>query len=234
MQSSIEWSEVALRLAAAVVAGGLVGFNREEHGRAAGLCTMILVSTAAAISMLQVNLLLATAGRHPDSFIMLDLMRLPLGILSGMGFIGAGAILRRGSAIVGVTTAATLWFVTVMGLCFGGGQMELGGAMLAIGLGVLWVLKWIERHIVEDRTAILRLRTAADGPSEASIRRRIHEAGFQITGCAVGYAVGAKLHRFRYELRWRGTRGDSQVPTALDDLAQMPGMRRVEWGPYGS
>ena len=96
MQSSIEWSEVALRLAAAVVAGGLVGFNREEHGRAAGLCTMILVCTAAAISMLQVNLLLATAGRPDDSFIMLDLMRLPLGILSGMGFIGAGAILRRG------------------------------------------------------------------------------------------------------------------------------------------
>ncbi len=99
MQSSIEWSEVAMRLAAAVVAGGLVGFNREEHGRAAGLCTMILVCTAAAISMLQVNLLLATAGRPDDSFIMMDLMRLPLGILSGMGFIGAGAILRRGSEL---------------------------------------------------------------------------------------------------------------------------------------
>jgi len=92
--------------------GGLVGFNREEHGRAAGLCTMILVCVAAAVSMIQVGLLLETRGRNPDSFVMLDLMRLPLGILSGMGFIGAGAILRRGSAVVGVTTAATLWFVT--------------------------------------------------------------------------------------------------------------------------
>ena len=69
---------------------------------------------------------------------MMDLMRLPLGILSGMGFIGAGAIFRRGDAVVGVTTAATLWFVTVMGLCFGAGQLPLGAAMLAVGLGVLW------------------------------------------------------------------------------------------------
>ncbi len=49
-------------------------------------------------------------------------MRLPLGILSGIGFIGGGAILQRGDLVMGVTTAATLWFVTVMGLCFGAGS----------------------------------------------------------------------------------------------------------------
>jgi putative Mg2+ transporter-C (MgtC) family protein len=233
MLTSIEWGEVAVRLAAAVVAGGLVGFNREEHGRAAGLCTMVLVCVAAAISMIQVNLMLGMGGRTGDSFIMMDLMRLPLGILSGMGFIGAGAILRRGSAIVGVTTAATLWFVTVMGLCFGGGQLVLGAAMLGIGLGVLWVLKWIERHIVEDRTAVLRLRTTADGPSEETIRKLLGGAGFRVEACAIGYAERARLHRFRYELRWRATRRDTHVPTAFDELAQMPGVRRVEWSPLG-
>jgi putative Mg2+ transporter-C (MgtC) family protein len=232
MQSSIDWSEAAVRLVAAVVAGGLIGFNREEHGRAAGLCTMILVSVAAAISMIQVNLLLPTAGRGSDSFIMMDLMRLPLGILSGMGFIGAGAILRRGSAIVGVTTAATLWFVTVMGLCFGGGQLILGGAMMAIGLTILWGLKWIEEHIVENRTAVLRLRTTADGPSEETVRQLLRGAGFRIATCGVGYAVGTKTHRLRYELRWRGTRRDSHVPKALGELESMHGVRRVEWSPY--
>ena len=92
MPMTVEWSEIALRMVLTIVAGGLIGFNREEHGRAAGLCTMILVCLAASVSMILVNLMLASDGRHCDSFIMLDLMRLPLGMLSGMGFIGAGAI----------------------------------------------------------------------------------------------------------------------------------------------
>ena len=132
MPTTVEWSDIALRLVLTILAGGLIGFNREEHGRAAGLCTMILVCLAASVSMIMVNRMLPMAGRDEHSFVMLDLMRLPLGILSGMGFIGAGAILRRGSAVVGVTTAATLWFVTMMGLCFrrGGappGKLDAGG-----------------------------------------------------------------------------------------------------------
>jgi hypothetical protein len=63
-------------------------------------------------------------------------MRLPLGILSG-GFIGAGAIVRYGSLVRGLTTVATLWFVTVLGLCFGGGQLALGLAVLTFGVLVL-------------------------------------------------------------------------------------------------
>ncbi|HTU27005.1 MAG TPA: MgtC/SapB family protein [Pirellulales bacterium] len=231
MQPAIEWSEAAVRLGAAVVAGGLVGYNREEHGRAAGLCTMILVSVAAAVSMIQVNFLLPTGGRQSDSFIMMDLMRLPLGILSGMGFIGAGAILRRGDAVVGVTTAATLWFVTVMGLCFGGGQLVLGAGMLGIALVVLWLLKWIERRIIEERTATLRLRTTADGPSETAIRDMLHAAGFHIASCQIGYAERAKVRQISYELRWRGTRCETRVPGAFDKLAQTPGVRRLEWKP---
>ena len=53
-------------------------------------------------------------------------MRLPLGILTGVGFIGGGAILKKGGSITGVTTAATLWIATVIGLCLGGGQLALG------------------------------------------------------------------------------------------------------------
>jgi putative Mg2+ transporter-C (MgtC) family protein len=71
--------------------------------------------------MLQVNLLLPMQGKTSSSFAVMDLMRLPLGILSGMGFIGAGAIVRKDSLVHGLTTAATLWFVTGLGLCFGGG-----------------------------------------------------------------------------------------------------------------
>lgn len=97
--------------------------------------------------MIQANALLYTAGKSPTSFVVLDLMRLPLGILSGMGFIGAGAILRKGDRIAGITTAATLWFVTVMGLCFGGGQLGLGSAALGLAIFILWVLKWVEQRM---------------------------------------------------------------------------------------
>jgi putative Mg2+ transporter-C (MgtC) family protein len=78
--------------------------------------------------MIQVNLLLPTAGKHSDPFITNDLMRLPLGVLTSIGFIGGGAIIKRDDIAVGVTTAATLWSVTVIGLCFGGGQIWLGVA----------------------------------------------------------------------------------------------------------
>jgi putative Mg2+ transporter-C (MgtC) family protein len=121
-----EWSDIAVRLLCTVLAGMLIGLNRGEHGRPAGLRTTLLVALAACLSMIQVNLLLPAAGKPATSFVVLDLMRLPLGILSGIGFIGAGAIVRRDNFVVGVTTAATLWFVTVLGLCFGGGQILLG------------------------------------------------------------------------------------------------------------
>jgi putative Mg2+ transporter-C (MgtC) family protein len=121
MAIEVSWHDIAIRLLLTVVGGALIGMNREEHGQAAGLRTTLLVCLAASLSMIQVNLLLGVAGKAQNSFVVMDLMRLPLGILSGMGFIGGGVILRKGSIVRGVTTAATLWFVTVMGLCFGGG-----------------------------------------------------------------------------------------------------------------
>jgi putative Mg2+ transporter-C (MgtC) family protein len=91
MPTTLEWYDIGWRLFLTVIAGAVIGINRAERGRSAGLRTTILVCLAASVSMIQVNLLLATAGRSPNSFIMLDLLRLPLGVLTGMGFIGAGA-----------------------------------------------------------------------------------------------------------------------------------------------
>src|ERR1041385_9359213 len=121
MPIALSWREIALRLLLTVVAGAVIGLNRGERGHPAGLRTTILVCLAASLSMIAANLLLDTRGKASDSFGAMDLMRLPLGILSGIGFIGAGAIVRRDRIIVGVTTAATIWFLTVVGLCLGGG-----------------------------------------------------------------------------------------------------------------
>jgi putative Mg2+ transporter-C (MgtC) family protein len=231
MSTTFPWPEVALRLALAVIAGGLVGLDRGEHGRAAGLRTTILVCVAAAASMIEANLLLSTAGKTPDSFVVLDLMRLPLGILSGMGFIGAGAILRRGPLVTGVTTAATLWFVTVMGICLGGGQISLGLALLLIGILTLAVLRWAEQRMSQDHRATLTLSTAAGGPSEEQIREHLRADHFYIVSLAVTHLPAAGVQRMRCELAWRAQADDSRTPGIVRRLAATPGVARVEWRP---
>src|SRR5947209_5262303 len=140
MPTNPQWYDLALRLALATLAGALLGLNRTERGRAAGLRTMILVCLAGCVSMILTNVLLDTTGKTAAYFTQMDTMRLPLGILCGMGFIGAGAILQRGGNIQGITTAATLWLTTVLGLCFGSAQHGVGLAGLALALGTLWGL----------------------------------------------------------------------------------------------
>ncbi|TCR78998.1 MgtC/SapB family protein [Rhizobium sp. BK376] len=116
------WEDLSLRLLLTVIAGAFVGLNREVDGHPAGLRTTILVSVAACITMIQANLLLSTEGKSPVSFTSMDVLRFPLGVLTGVGFIGGGAILRRGNLVTGITIAATLWVTTAIGLCLGGGQ----------------------------------------------------------------------------------------------------------------
>jgi putative Mg2+ transporter-C (MgtC) family protein len=77
---------------------------------------------------------LPTADRSPDSFVTNDLMGFPLGMLTGVGFIDAGVIIRHNNIVVSVTTAPTLWSMTVVGLCLGGTQIELDVVTAAIGL----------------------------------------------------------------------------------------------------
>ena len=91
MPFTLTWSDAALRLLCTLIAGVLVGLDRDERGKAAGIRTNVLVCLAASLSMLLANAMLWTSGKNASSFVQLDLMRLPLGILSGMGFIGAGA-----------------------------------------------------------------------------------------------------------------------------------------------
>lgn len=229
MPAAITWSEIAIRLAGAILAGLLIGSNRSEHGRAAGLRTATLVSLAACIAMIRVNLLLSLAGKSPSSFIVMDLMRLPLGILSGMGFIGAGAILRRGSLIMGVTTAASMWFVTVVGLCFGGGQISLGAAGTAIGFAVLYGLKPIEDRMTRDRFAAFLIESSPTGPFEEEIRTTLEAGGFKIT--SVGSVVTGESHTLNCILQWRAKPSYSQVPETIRGLAQRSGVRRVSWNP---
>lgn len=229
MPTSLTWTEIGLRLLCTVVASALIGMNRGEHGHPAGLRTTVLVCLAASLSMIQVNALLSLAGKPGNSFVMLDLMRLPLGILSGMGFIGAGAIIRRDGFVKGVTTAATLWFVTVIGLCFGGGQIALAWVATILGLGVLSVFKWLEVRVPQDREAMVSLELSADGPSNDSLVEQFRESGFCLKPTRVVLSEQGKMRKVSGSLYWRGKAIEADPPSLLEKLAQAPGVISLEW-----
>jgi putative Mg2+ transporter-C (MgtC) family protein len=229
MSASLHWTDVALRLTLTVVAGLALGYNRSEHGKAAGMSTLVLVCLAASVAMLQVNILLPMTGRAADSFVMNDLMRLPLGILTGVGFIGAGAILRRGSLVIGITTAATLWLGTVIGLCLGGGQIALGGAATVLGLFSLWGLKWIESLLPRERHARIAIEADAAGPAEAEVRGDIESAGMKIVGSRMMLDRSRASRTFAFEVVDVRRLANTAPPVLVEQLARRDGIRTVEW-----
>ena len=228
MELTLGWPEIALRLALALLAGGAIGFERGERGRSAGLRTTMLVCLAAAVAMLEANLLLPTAGKQPDSFAQIDVMRLPLGILTGVGFIGGGAILRRDNRVLGVTTAATLWFAKVIGLCCGGGQLGLGMAALALAALVLTALRWVERRWPRERRGTLTLTLAPGALDEAAVREALQQAGLRLVGCAATYRAAA-MREIRCEVRWPGRATDPKPPGFVRALARHPGVAGLQW-----
>lgn len=149
------WGELAARLALTVLAGALLGFDRGTRGHAAGLRTTILVGLAASVAMIEANVLLPVGGKTPSSFGVMDLARFPLGILTGVGFIGGGVIFHRSDVVTGVTTAATMWVITAIGLCFGAGLLALGTVATALAFATLSGLSWIEARIPRERQAIV-------------------------------------------------------------------------------
>ncbi len=225
----LEWTDVALRLALTVVAGVAIGYNRSEHGKAAGMRTTLLVCLAASVAMIQVNMLLPMVGREPNSFVMNDLMRLPLGILTGVGFIGGGVILRRDNIVVGVTTAATLWLVTVIGLCLGGGQIALGLVTTALGLFALWALRWVEGRMRREYYAQFTIELDASGPGEAEVRRRLLAAGLAITASRIVLHRESGHSELVFDISQQRRFESTETPPLLRELAAEPGVLRLQW-----
>ncbi|HEY5792618.1 MAG TPA: MgtC/SapB family protein [Chthoniobacterales bacterium] len=227
MNTEISEFDVLIRLAVAIVAGALIGVNRQEHGRPAGLRTTMLVCLAATGAMILANLLVATRGRPWDSYISMDVMRLPLGILTGVGFIGAGAMMHKGNFVLGVTTAATLWFTSVMGLCFGSGEFTLGLLLLVASLGILWGLRWIEKNTKHRYDANVTVVVASEGPAESAIVGTIKEAGYQVSPLLA--AVRETGREYRFEVSQHFRHDPSGPPEPLTRLVSENGIREIIW-----
>lgn len=131
------------RLAAAVVIGMLLGLEREWRHKPAGLRTHMLVALASAMLMSLSELVQARGGTITG-----DPVRMAQGVLSGIGFIGAGTIIRQGDSVEGITTAATIWMAAALGLVAGAGLYVLAGAGVVFALialkGLQWLARWME------------------------------------------------------------------------------------------
>src|SRR4029453_14084372 len=152
----------------------LVGWERESHGRAAGFRTTTLTCVASAIAMIiSEYLFVGGTNSAPGGNWRPAPARLGAGILTGIGFLGAGTILRHADTIRGVTTAASLWIVTVLGLTFGSGEFALGLIGVTFALLTLLVLPRFERHIVVHSYATLTVSAEFTFMNECDFRRHI-------------------------------------------------------------
>ena len=136
---SLSDAELIQRLLLAAFLGGLIGLEREWRNKDAGLRTNILIAIGSAVfTLMSIELTDARTG---------DTSRVAAQIVTGIGFLGAGAIMRTDAGIHGLTTAATIWVNAAVGVAAGGGESHLAVITTVITLAVLLVLQPIEKYI---------------------------------------------------------------------------------------
>jgi putative Mg2+ transporter-C (MgtC) family protein len=138
--------EIILRLLLGAIIGGIIGFEREAHGRAAGFRTQLIVCVAAVLIMIiSENYYFYIQDLDPTFRI--DPARISSGALVGIGFLGAGVIIKSGFAVRGLTTAASIWIVSAIGLAIGAGLYLEGATTAIITIIALVILRKIEKKI---------------------------------------------------------------------------------------
>ncbi|HEX5477309.1 MAG TPA: MgtC/SapB family protein, partial [Burkholderiales bacterium] len=146
MLLNVDDLEMTARLLAALSAGALIGYERSFHGRPAGFRTHALVCTASSLLMLvtvyEAHWMTSTLGR-----VQLDPTRMAQGIMTGIGFLGAGVIVKEGLSVRGLTTAASIWITAAIGVLAGIGFYFPLVLAVVLTLGVLSAFRWIESRM---------------------------------------------------------------------------------------
>jgi putative Mg2+ transporter-C (MgtC) family protein len=144
--------DVTVKLLLAALAGGLVGLEREKHGRPAGLRTNLLVAVGSCVMMIVSEAFYLKYGIYDaETTLRLDPSRVAAQIVTGIGFLGAGVILKEGASVRGLTTAASLWAVAGLGMAFGMGFFSLGAIATVLVLISLTFLKKLDPVMKKDR-----------------------------------------------------------------------------------
>jgi len=158
----MEFTDFLLRILVAALLGGFIGLERDIHGRAAGLRTHLLVSLGSALFMVLSELVATDAVTLTNQGLarmFSDPGRIAAQIVTGIGFLGAGTIIKEGLTIRGLTTAACLWLVAAVGMAAGGGYLLIAISTTFIALTSLIGLHYLERIYPKDSYRVLTIET---------------------------------------------------------------------------
>ncbi|MET0272513.1 MAG: MgtC/SapB family protein [Phenylobacterium sp.] len=209
------WTEIAvpfvLPVLGAAVAGGIIGFEREYRGRAAGLRTHILVALTSALLMLAAVHQVRWLSDTPHDVIRIDPVRMAHGVLTGIGVLCGGVIFRQGLSVHGLTTAASLWITSAIGILYGIGfyGLAIGGTLAT--LLVLAGLRVVDHKVPHLSIFDIAIRyRRAEGLPEQAFRELAGDLKVELTG------ISHKLLDRGEMVEVAGTlRGKHPVPTDL-------------------
>ncbi len=218
--------DLAVRLLLAALLGGLVGFERERHNRPAGLRTHILVCVGSALVMM-----VSVFGFGGDE-IRGDQARIAAQVVSGIGFLGAGTILRQGSAVRGLTTAASLWVVAAVGLAVGIGMHKAATFATVLVLAALFALSHVEIFMARGRSKKSLWIRAVDQPGLLGrVGTVLGNQGVSITNVdlsSVEFLEAYGSDTVTMDLEVKITE-DFNSHNLLFQLLRVPGVLEVSW-----
>jgi putative Mg2+ transporter-C (MgtC) family protein len=221
---TLNWDEALLRLALAAILGGLIGIERELREREAGLRTHLLVALGSALFTI-----VGAYGFHDflaSGRSVVDPTRIAAQIVTGIGFLGAGAIIRQGFSVRGLTTAATLWVVAAVGLASGAGYYSAAVITTALVLIALYPLRIIAYRILrrfraEDGRLLVELPA---GTPPGQLLDEIERSGARVTALE----LSQEGDRRRLELDLALPR-NLTAPRLVAQLADVPNVADVRW-----
>lgn len=216
------------KLLLAAFLAALVGYEREAHGRSAGLRTNILVGLGACLLML-LSLHMSELFKALDqtSTVRVDPGRIAAYTMAGMGFLGAGVIMQGRGSVRGITTAACLWVNTAVGLAVGAGFYVPAVAVSLLALVSLTSLRWtVERYIQRDTYVLVAIDLIGEGCRLEEIEGVLLRNGVRRLFTAIDRDLEAGTLRYRMNVRIKG----SLEPLPLvNDLCRLSGVKRVRW-----
>jgi putative Mg2+ transporter-C (MgtC) family protein len=158
-------AELVTRIAVGSALGAVIGYERDRHRRPVGLRTHLIVAMAAATFMVISSQFVYAQHYGDHDLVEVDSSRIAASVVSGIGFLAGGAILRTGLTVQGLTTAAGLWLVTAIGMCAGAGMYLESAVVTTFGILALTVLRRFEdKHLVRRRISVL----VAEGESSVN------------------------------------------------------------------
>ena len=224
---------MAFRLIVALAIGGFIGLERSYHGRPAGFRTHALVCMSTCLLMLVTDFQSMWFEGDPDTRTTLDPTRMAQGIMTGIGFLGAGSILKDGFSIRGLTTAASLWTTAAIGILFGIGFYFPGAVATLLTLGTLSFFRWIENKMPSHFYAECTLRFRRDEAlPEHEIQQLLAKHHFAITNVST-FHLDEEAGIFENGMTIRSDRIEN-VGRLTEALKQIPAIREFRIAATGN